>query len=102
MSKYQFHRMGSEAFEHMAQALLEKRRRGAGTLTQFGLGADGSREATWIQPSEHAEYTRPKAAASNIPRRWVFQVKFHDIGLRGWRGAGEAVLRDLKSELEKL
>ena len=102
MSKYQFYRMGGEAFEQMAQALLEKRRRGFGVLTQFGTGADGSREATWLQPANHPEYIRPVGAASDVAKQWVFQVKFHDIGARGWAAAGAAVVSDLKSELEKV
>jgi len=102
MSKYQFHRMGGETFEQMAQALLEKRRRGFGLLTQFGTGADGSREATWLQPPDHPEYIRPVGAASDVAKQWVFQVKFHDIGARGWAAAGAAVVSDLKSELEKV
>jgi len=102
MSKYQFHRMGGENFEQMAQALLEKNRRGFGVLTQFGLGADGSREATWLQPTDHPTYIRPLGATSDVAKRWVFQVKFHEIGLRGWAGAGAAVVSDLRSELEKL
>ena len=102
MSKYEFHRMGSETFEHMVQALLENRRRGFGALIQFGPGADGAREATWLQPPDHPEYTRPTNATSDVAKKWVFQVKFHEIGLRGWAGAGAAVVSDLKSELEKL
>ena len=43
MSKYQFYKMGGDTFEHMAQALLETRRRGFGNLIQFGTGPDGSR-----------------------------------------------------------
>jgi hypothetical protein len=102
MSKYQFHRMGGETFEQMAQALLEKRRRGFGVLTQFGTGADGSREATWLQPPDHPEYVRPPNETTDVAKHWVFQVKFHDIGLRGWGGAGTALVSDLRAELEKL
>jgi hypothetical protein len=94
--------MGGDNFEQMAQSLLETRRRGFGNLIQFGTGADGSREATWSQPPEHPDYSRPPTATSNVPTKWVFQVKFHDLGQRGWRGAGEAVVGDLKTELEKL
>ena len=62
MSKYQFFRMNGDTFEQMAQALLEKRRRGFGTLIQFGTGTDGSREATWTQPPDHPNYARPATA----------------------------------------
>src|SRR5438874_2129226 len=102
MSKYEFHRIGSDAFEQMAQALIETRRRGSGNLIQFGQGPDGSREATWTQPPDHPDYSRPANSATDVPKRWVFQVKYHDIGSRGWRGAGDAVVRDLSTELEKL
>ncbi len=94
--------MGGETFEQMAQALLEKRRRGFGVLTQFGAGADGSREATWLQSPDHPEYIRPANETSDVEKHWVFQVKFHDIGVRGWGGAGTALVSDLKTELEKL
>ncbi|MDB5780907.1 MAG: hypothetical protein JWQ50_822 [Caballeronia mineralivorans] len=86
----------------MVQALLEKHRRGSGVLIQFGSGPDGSREATWEQQTDHPTYTRPPGAAEGKSAMWVFQAKFHDIGQRGWRGAGEAVISDLKKELEKL
>ena len=44
----------------------------------------------------------PATATTNVPKKWIFQVKFHDIGQRGWRGAGEALIGDLKNELEKV
>jgi hypothetical protein len=94
--------MGGETFEQMAQALLEKNRRGFGNLIQFGVGPDGSREATWNQPPEHPEYIPSPSATDKMSAKWVFQVKFHDIGQRGWRGAGDAVISDLKTELDKL
>lgn len=103
MSKYQFHRLGSDTFQEMVQSLLETKRRNAGTLIQFGsAGADGAREATWTQPINHQDYVRPENCVTDIPKQWVFQVKFHDIGLRGWAGAGAAIIADLKSELEKV
>jgi len=103
MSKYQFQRLSGETFQQMAQALLEKKRRGIGGLIQFcSSGADGAREATWTQPVNHPEYVRPATSATDVDKHWVFQVKFHDIGLRGWEGANSAVLSDLKSELEKV
>lgn len=103
MSKYQFHRLGSDKFQEMVQSLLEVRRRGLGEFIQFGsAGADGAREATWTQPPNHPDYLRPANLTSDLPKKWVFQVKFHDIGLRGWTGAGAAVVSDLKAELEKV
>ncbi len=103
MSKYQFHRLGSTSFQEMVQSLLETKHRNAGELIQFGAaGADGAREATWRQSPNHPEYIRPENSLTDAPKHWVFQVKFHDIGLRGWAGAGAAVVADLKVELEKI
>lgn len=103
MSKYQFHRLGSDTFQEMVQSLLEVKRRELGTLIQFGsAGADGAREATWTQPTNHPDYVRPENSVADVPKQWVFQVKFHDIGLRGWASAGAAVVADLKAELEKV
>src|SRR5215208_2942729 len=103
MSKYQFYRMGSGAFQEMVQALLEKKYRDGGHLIQFSsVGSDGAREATWTQPPTHLMYVRPSTAITDIPKEWVFQVKFHDVGLRGWDGAAAAVIADLKAELEKI
>jgi hypothetical protein len=103
MSKYQFHRMNGETFQQMVQALLERKRRDLGSLIQFpSAGADGGREATWTQPPDHPDYTRPEGHDVDIPRIWVFQVKFHDVGLRGWAGAASALLSDLRQELEKI
>jgi len=50
MSKYTFERLGSDRFETLAQALLEKQLRVSGELIQFGEGKDGAREATRTQP----------------------------------------------------
>lgn len=87
----------------MVQSLLETKRRGTGKLIQFGsAGADGAREATWTQPANHPDYIRPENSEIDLPKQWIFQVKFHDIGLRGWSGAGSAIIADLKSELEKV
>ena len=58
MSKYNFERLGSDRFESLAQALLEKLFRTGGALQQFGDGKDGAREATWSQPPTHPEYVR--------------------------------------------
>jgi hypothetical protein len=90
-------------FQEMVQSLLETKRRDVGELIQFGsAGADGAREATWTQSPTHPDYVRPTNTVADVPKQWVFQVKFHDIGLRGWAGAGAAVVADLKAELEKV
>lgn len=102
MSKYTFEKLGSDRFEHLAQALLEKQYRGGGSLKQFGAGKDGAREATWTQPSSHETYHRPINASEDIDKEWVFQAKFHDLGQRGWNSARSDVESDLKKELEKI
>lgn len=102
MSKYSFDRLGAERFETLVQALFESRFRVAGNLVHFGDGPDGAREATWTQPSDHQDYSRPANEDSDVPKEWVFQVKFHDIGTRGWAGARAAVEGDLNDELEKV
>ncbi|MBD2604137.1 hypothetical protein H6G81_06255 [Scytonema hofmannii FACHB-248] len=89
-------------FEGMAQALLEKTYRIGGNLIQFGSGKDGGREATWTQPPDHPEYSRPANQNSDIPKEWVFQVKYHDLDQRGWSVARDAVIEDLEKELEKI
>lgn len=102
MSKYTFEKLGSDRFEQLAQALLEKLYRAGGSLTQFGVGADGAREATWSQPSDHELYVRPKNETSDKNKEWVFQAKFHDIGQRGWDRARADVESDLDKELDKV
>ena len=102
MSKYTFEKLSSARFEHLVQALLEKHCRADGHLTQFGDGKDGAREATWSQPSTHKSYTRPINASADINKEWVFQAKFHDIGLRGWDRARADVEADLSKELDKI
>lgn len=102
MSKYSFARMLPNDFEAMVQALLEKTYRNGGNLIQFGLGKDGGREATWTQPPNHPEYSQPANQASNVPKEWVFQVKYHDLDQRGWSIARDAVIEDLEKELEKI
>lgn len=95
--------MSGDTFQQMVQSLLEKKRRDSGHLIQFSsIGADGAREATWTQPPEHPGYVRPANCAADVPKQWVFQVKFYEIGLRGWDGASSAVVADLKYELEKV
>ncbi|WP_190806200.1 NACHT domain-containing NTPase [Leptolyngbya sp. FACHB-261] len=89
-------------FEAMVQALLEKTYRTNGNLIQFGPGQDGGREATWTQPINHSEYSRPVDQKADIPKEWVFQVKYHDPDQRGWFTARDAVVADLDKELEKI
>ncbi|WP_149109971.1 NACHT domain-containing protein [Limnoglobus roseus] len=102
MPRYSLERLGSGRFEAMAQALLEPRRRGAGELIQFSPTADGGREATWEQPTSHPEFVRLSDVSEGTPHKWVFQVKYHDLGVRGWRGAADALISGLKDELIKL
>lgn len=103
MSKYEFYRLGGEKFQQMVQALLESKRRAYGNLIQFtSSGQDGAREATWIQEPNHPDYARPVNANADTPKLWIFQVKFHDLGLRGWDAASAAVISDLNSELNKV
>jgi hypothetical protein len=102
MSKYSFDRISPVDFESMAQALLEKTYRVGGNLIQFGSGADGAREATWTQQNTHPDYIRPSNQHLDIPKEWVFQVKYHDIGQRGWSSARDAVVDDLEKELDKV
>ena len=102
MSKYTFEKLGSAKFEQLAQALLEKLCRTGGNLIQFGVGADGAREATWSQPSSHEDYVRPINESSDVDKHWVFQAKYHDIGQRGWDRARADVEADLKTELDKV
>ncbi|QEL15128.1 hypothetical protein PX52LOC_02037 [Limnoglobus roseus] len=40
--------------------------------------------------------------SEGTPHKWVFQVKYHDLGVRGWRGAADALISGLKDELIKL
>ncbi len=102
MSKYSFDRMQPDEFESMAQALLEGVYRVDGNLIQFGDGPDGGREATWTQSPNHETYTRPANEESDVPKEWVFQVKYHDVGQRGWTSARDAVVADFGKELDKI
>jgi hypothetical protein len=102
MSKYSFARMQPIEFESMAQALLENLYRIDGNLIQFGPGQDGGREATWSQPFNHPEYSRPAKQKTDVVKEWVFQVKYHDLDQRGWSTARDAVVTDLDKELEKI
>jgi hypothetical protein len=96
LSKYSFERMNPDQFEGMAKALIDAKFRLAGNLIQFGDGPDGGREATWTEPVAAS----PKGRRSQ--RTWLFQVKYHDIGLRGWQGARDALLDEFPRELQKL
>ena len=87
MSKYTFEKLGSDRFEQLVQALLEKQYRSEGNLQQFGAGKDGAREATWTQQASHINYVRPINESTDLDKEWVFQAKFHDIGQRGWSSA---------------
>lgn len=102
MSKYSFDRITPDDFESMAQALLEQTYRIEGNLIQFGPGADAAREATWTQPVTHSVYSRPSNQNTDVPKEWVFQVKYHDIGLRGWSTARDVVVNELDNELSKV
>lgn len=102
MSKYSFARIQPDEFESMAQALLEKTYRIQGNLVQFGPGKDGGREATWTQPPDHPGYSRPANKTKDVPKEWVFQVKYHDLDQRGWSVARDAVIEDLDKELGKI
>ena len=102
MSKYSFEKLGTDRFEAMVQALLEKNYRVGGHLVQFGTGKDGAREATWTQPVDHPLYSRPTNEMKDVPKEWVFQAKFHDIGLRGWGGARAIIEEELDAELDKI
>lgn len=102
MSKYTFERLGARGFEELVQTLLEKLYRVDGKLIQFGEGADGAREAVWIQGVGHHDCPRPQGETTDISKKWVFQAKYHDIGLRGWGGARKDVVSDLSTELDKV
>lgn len=101
MSKYTFDRLGADRFETLVQALLEGLR-ATGHLIQFGAGKDGGREATWTQPVDHPTYRRPTTEPHDVPKEWVFQAKYHDLGIRGWEGARTQVESELQSELTKI
>ena len=102
MAKYNFERLGSDRFESLAQALLEKMFRISGGLQQFGDGKDGAREATWSQAPSDEGYVRPNGHTEDINKEWVFQAKYHDVGLRGWKKARAEVESELDKELKKI
>ena len=102
MAKYTFSRMGWLKFEEMAQALLEKERRGFGNLVQYGTGKDGGREATWTQHVENFQSPSSEKEGEKALKEWVFQVKYHDGEQIGWKSAREKLLRELPEELEKI
>jgi hypothetical protein len=92
--RYNLNSIDSEQFEHLAQALLEKRI-GPGTI-MFGPGRDGAREATFSGSAPYPSVTEQWSG------EWIFQVKYHDILTTGPRQARAQVLADLHSELAKI
>lgn len=102
MAKYRFDLLGADRFEGCVQSLLERMYRVQGRLIQFGDGPDGAREATWDQPINHPLWVRPENERKDVPKRWVFQVKYHDVGLRGWSTARNEIRRQLDHELDKI
>lgn len=94
MQNYDLNRLGDKDFETLIQTLL-KHIIGAGTIT-FGDGPDGAREATF---SGKAPYP---SANETWEGHWIFQVKFHDLTRIGPDKARQSVLKDLRSELDKV
>jgi hypothetical protein len=103
MAKYPFHRLTPHTFEDLVKTLLERiYRPTGGTLIQFGPGPDGGREATWIQPHDHPNYTKPLRLPFGTAKHWVFQAKMYDADQRGWTLARRALLHDIEKELTKI
>lgn len=102
MPKYNFDELTPLDFESLVKALIDDRFRTGGSLTQFGPGRDGGREATWEQPSSHPDYRRPKGAAKETPRRWIFQAKFHNFHEPRSRLTSSQVVQDINTELHKV
>lgn len=73
-----------------------------GEMIQFGPGQDGGREAVWEQSAAHLDYVPLPGIPEDAAHRWVFQVKYHDLGARGWRGAADTLISELKDELVKV
>lgn len=94
MPNYDLNRLGDEEFELLIQALIKKII-GAGTIT-FGNGPDGGREATYLGK---AQYPSPKEQWEGS---WIFQAKFHNTNRIGPDKARKEVLKDLRTELEKI
>lgn len=94
MQNYDLNRLGDRDFETLVQALL-KQIIGPGTTT-FGDGPDGGREATY---RGKAPYPSPNEVWDG---EWIFQAKFHDVARIGPDKARQAVMKDLKSELDKI
>jgi hypothetical protein len=94
MQNYDLNRLGDRDFETLVQALL-KNIIGSGTTT-FGDGPDGGREATFTGKAPYP------SVSEQWDGTWIFQAKFHDVGRIGPDKARQAVLKDLKSELDKI
>src|SRR5580700_8955180 len=94
MPNYDLDRVGDEEFEHLVQALLKKVI-GPGTTT-FGAGPDGGREATFSGEAPYPSKQQPWKG------QWIFQAKYHNVQRIGADKARNAVVGDLRSELEKI
>jgi hypothetical protein len=87
-------KLGADRFEAMAQALI-KTVIGPGTTT-FGAGRDGARAATFEGSAPYPSLTERWSG------KWIFQAKFHDVGLLGMEKARQQVMRELRDELTKI
>ncbi len=94
MPKYNLNKLGSEEFESLSQALVQKVI-GPGAKV-YGMGKDGSREATF-----EGEASYP-SKSERWNGKWIFQAKFHDIVQIGMEKAREAIKRDIDDELNKI
>ncbi|WP_157464589.1 NACHT domain-containing protein [Crocosphaera chwakensis] len=47
-------------------------------------------------------YCTPINVIEDVPKEWVFQVKYHDGFQLGWKKARDEVVADLKKELDKI
>ncbi|MGA9040465.1 MAG: hypothetical protein WB421_08015 [Terriglobales bacterium] len=94
MQNYDLNRLGDKDFETLIQTLLKKVI-GPGTTT-FGAGPDGAREATFKGRAPYPSITEQWGG------NWIFQAKFHDVTRIGPDKARQAVLKDLRAELDKV
>ena len=94
MTSNNLNNLGPQEFERLVQSLL-KEVIGDGTLT-FGAGKDGAREATFTGSAPYPSST------TNWTGNWIFQAKFHDVGLLGIDKARRAVVRDLTKSSTRL
>jgi hypothetical protein len=94
MPRYNLDALGHERFESLCQALLQQII-GHGVKV-FGMGSDGSREATF---SGKAPYP---SATEQWDGRWIFQAKFHDTQQIGHKRARTILLSELDEELAKI